>query len=131
MAQLLTKETDMNNTIKILVVDDDEDLCNLVSDILIHSKYTTDRAYDFNEALKLLQENTYSLVITDNRLGSASGLELIEIAKEKNPDSRTFIITAYGNDELKEKADKLNVEFVIDKPFDVNDLVKKVKSSLV
>jgi DNA-binding NtrC family response regulator len=118
------------NKVKILVVDDDADLCNLISDILIHGKYSTDRAYNYNQALKLLQKNYYNLIITDNRLGVFSGLELVKFAKEKNPDSKTFIITAYGNDELKEKADNLNVEFVIDKPFEVNDLVKKVKSCL-
>ena len=62
----------------ILIVDDDEDLSNIISDMLEDYGYHVSRAEDSKAAFALLSENTYHLILLDINLPDSSGFELCE-----------------------------------------------------
>ncbi len=111
---------------RILVVDDDKDLCNLISDIIEEDGYEVNKAYDANTALSTIIKNKYDVMIIDNKLSGISGINVIEQSKYLNPELKTIMISAYGNTNTKLKARDLGVYDFLDKPFDIKVLLKRV-----
>jgi DNA-binding response OmpR family regulator len=117
----------MKNDKKILVVDDDKDLCNLISEIIKEAGFEVKKAYDGNTALnKIIMEN-YDAMIIDNKLSGISGISVIEQTKHFNPSLKTIMISAYGNTNTKLKAKDLGVYDFLDKPFDIKVLLSRIK----
>jgi len=111
---------------KILIVDDDKDLCNLISDIMEEDGYSVKKVYDGNSALNEILGSKYDVMIIDNKLTGISGINVIERTKYLNPDVRTIMISAYGNTNTKLKARDLGVYDFLDKPFDIKKLTSRV-----
>lgn len=111
---------------KILVVDDDKDLCNLISDIISEEGYIVQKAYDAKTAISKILEENIDVMIIDNKLAGSSGINVIEQSKFLNPGLKTIMISAYGNTNTKLRARDLGVYDFLDKPFDIKDLIKTV-----
>lgn len=111
---------------KILVVDDDKDLCDLISDIMEEDGYSVKKVYDGNSALDEILETKYDVMIIDNKLSGISGINVIERSKYLNPAIKTIMISAYGNTSTKLRARDLGVYDFLDKPFDIKLLVNRV-----
>jgi len=111
---------------KILVVDDDKDLCNLISDIISEEGYIVQKAYDAKTAISKILEENIDVMIIDNKLSGSSGINVIEQSKFLNPGLKTIMISAYGNTNTKLRARDLGVYDFLDKPFDIKDLIKTV-----
>jgi DNA-binding response OmpR family regulator len=71
------------------------------------------------------EDNSVQAVVTDIRMPELSGLEILDGVREANRDLPFFLITAFGDEETHNKAEELNA-IVVDKPFDVDDLVALV-----
>jgi len=115
---------------KILVVDDDKDLCNLISDIISEEGYIVQKAYDAKTAISKILEENIDVMIIDNKLSGSSGINVIEQSKFLNPGLKTIMISAYGNTNTKLRARDLGVYDFLDKPFDIKDL-KNTVSELI
>jgi len=111
---------------KILVVDDDKDLCNLISDIMEEDGYSVKKVYDGNSALDEILGDSYDVMIIDNKLSGISGINVIERSKYLNPSIKTIMISAYGNTKTKLRARDLGVYDFLDKPFDIKNLLNRV-----
>ena len=72
----------------------------------------------------------YDLIISDIRMPGVFGLSIAEGAAECSNFPPTILITAFGDDETHEKARQFGVTAVIDKPFDMNELLGKVQDAL-
>lgn len=114
----------------ILVVDDNEDMCQVISDVLRAEGYMVGIAYDGESALSELKRKTYDLMVLDYRLFDMTGLEVLERLKGTIPPLTTIMISAYGSESVKARARELDVYDFFDKPFDVNALLKVVKKEL-
>jgi len=114
----------------ILVVDDNEDMCQVISDVLRAEGYMVGIAYDGNSALNELNEKTYDLMVLDYKLFDMSGLEVLEKLAGITPPLYTIMISAYGSESVKARARELDVYDFFDKPFDVNVLLKTVRKAL-
>lgn len=121
---------EMGKEKKILIVDDDIDLCNLISEIISNEGFDVNRAYDSKSALEKINKTDYDLVIIDNRLGAENGINLITVTKSLKPDIKSIMITAYGNEETRREVKRLGVNEFVDKPFNISDLIGKVKNLL-
>ncbi len=115
---------------KILIVDDEENVLLLLSNVLkTHSAevITTTRIEEAEYALK----NTFfDLVITDIRLTGVvgrEGLELLQYIREKSPGTRVIIMTAYGSKEIEKEAYKKGAYFYFEKPIDLRVLNGRLK----
>lgn len=111
---------------KVLVVDDDKEVCRVLCDILQLEGIETIACHNAYAALEAMQESTYQLVITDWAMPGMSGYELIAEIKGTYPDVQVALITGWGY-ELTEKQNQLSgLKAVISKPFALNDILELV-----
>ncbi len=117
--------------IKILLVDDDKDFCEIVSDVLKEEGYTVKIANDGESAINKLENEKFILMILDYKLGDKNGLQVFEESKQINPSLITIMISAYGNTKVRARAKELGTYSFLDKPFNLNKLVTIVNKALV
>ena len=120
----------MNNQIRILVVDDEPKLCHLIEELLKLEGYRVDVSISNMEALQMIKENKYQMLITDLKMPGIDGLELIQKARELNPEIRTIIITGSETVETAVQSLKHEIDDDIKKPFSIVELKKVVKRTL-
>lgn len=80
----------------ILVVDDDEDILELIERHLSNRGYEVLTAYDGEQAISLLDQLMFDLVITDLKMPKLDGMEVLRKAKEKDPNIEVVILTGHG-----------------------------------
>jgi len=114
----------------ILVVDDNEDMCQVISDVLRSEGYMVRIANDGKSALNELKTEACDLLILDYKLFDMSGLDVLKETREIAPALCTIMISAYGNELVKARAFELGAYDFFDKPFDVNVLLKTVRKAL-
>jgi len=115
----------------ILIADDNEDMCQIISDVFREEGYMVAVAYDGASALNELKREIYDLMILDYKLYDMSGLEVMDALRQTTPLlPAAIMISAYGSETVKSKARELGVYEFFDKPFDVNMLLKAVKKAL-
>lgn len=113
---------------RILIVEDDPDLRELLGSIL-SAKYTVDVAGTFSSALDYIDTYRYSVLLIDrNLMGRDSGLSLISPAKEKNPHCGVLVMSAYGAVEDKIEGLNQGADDYIEKPFDIGELLARINA---
>ena len=116
---------------KILVVDDERDMCRMISSILKEEGYKkVDKAYDGGQAIRKIKAKGYNLMILDYKLPDINGINVLKEVRQIAPSLKVVMISAYGSPPVKSMAKKLGVYRFLDKPFDLNRLIKTVKSAL-
>jgi CheY-like chemotaxis protein len=100
----------------ILIIDDEEDLCWLLSNILRAKGYNVIIANTISEGAARLNESL-DLVFLDLKLPDGNGMDILPKIKEINSETLVTIISAYGGVEKREKATEKGVCGFIDKPF--------------
>ena len=114
---------------KILVVDDEETIRDLLQAFLHDEGYEIDTASSGKEALHYLDKTNYNLVLTDIRMPSPSGIELLKIIKERSPGTEVIIFTGHSTEELAIKAVKLGAFDYLRKPCDTKELISKIEKA--
>jgi two-component system, NtrC family, response regulator AtoC len=107
---------------RILLIDDEEMIRDLLREMLHRKGYTIETAENGKGALALLEANAYDLVITDLRLPDISGMKVLAEAKKKSPDLGVIMITGYGSIKNAVKAMKQGAFDYITKPFDLEEI---------
>ncbi len=120
----------MDNQIKILVVDDEPEICHLIEQILKQEGYQVDVSFSGIEALQMIKSFNYHLLLTDLEMPGVDGLELARKAKKQNPENRVIMVT--GNTAIDTVVQSLRheVDDYITKPFNFFELKKAVKQTL-
>ena len=108
----------------ILVVDDEKNYLLVLKELLGEEGYEVVIAQSAPEALKVFQETELDLVITDMKMPGMSGMELLDVLKEKDLHLPVIMMTAYGSVEKAVEAMKKGAYDYILKPFD-NEVLKK------
>ncbi len=113
---------------RVLIVDDEESVTFSLyqSFILAQSEFEVVTASSGEEALQKTSNGRFDLVITDIFMPGISGFELIKRIKEQHPDTTFFVITAYGSEDYRKKAENVGAKEYIEKPFNVKDFRQKV-----
>lgn len=122
---------------KILIVDDEIDVCNFLKESLGFHGYEVDIAITGEEALKCLKEKVYQALFIDIRLSSAvSGIDVIKACKAMTQRPRILVISAtperYLNPTFQEEKISNVIDHVLEKPSDLKPdyLLGKLSSSL-
>jgi DNA-binding NtrC family response regulator len=115
---------------KVLVVDDDVEICDLLSDVLEGEGFSVTAISDSLEASKALRREEFDLMVTDLKMKGLRGLDLLEEAKKGAPLTPVIIITAFGTIESAIKAMKMGAYDYITKPFQMEELLLTVKKAL-
>jgi signal transduction histidine kinase len=112
----------MNMEKKILLVDDEKDIRDVVHLSLSDMGYHVLEAEDGNEALRIFQEAQPSIVLTDIKMPNMDGIELLQKIKRENPETEVVMITGHGDMDLAIKSLKYEATDFITKPINVNVL---------
>jgi DNA-binding NtrC family response regulator len=115
---------------KILVVDDDQEMCGLLSDVLKGEGFSVIALSDSLEASKALKREEFDAILTDLKMKGLKGLDLLEDANKRVPLTPVIIITAFGTIESAIQAMKMGAYDYITKPFQMDDLILTVKKAL-
>jgi DNA-binding NtrC family response regulator len=108
---------------RILVVDDERDICRALEFLLSRDGYKIDTAPSAERALELLNKCEYDLLLSDLRMDGMDGLELLKNVKVSYPSMIFIIMTAFASVDNAVEAMKMGADDYIVKPF-VNDDVK-------
>jgi CheY-like chemotaxis protein len=114
----------------ILVVDDEVDTCQNLSDILTDLGYRVDTAYDGLTALDLVRRNPYDVALLDLRMPGMDGLTLYREIKKLRGGTVTIIVSAYASAETTEAALAAGAWQVLPKPIDFPRLLKLVDEAI-
>jgi len=112
-----------NKMKKVLVIDDDTFICDILKKLLENNKYMADKAYKGKTALELFRENNYDLVLCDYRLPDTSGLELMQKIRIIDHSIPIIIMTAYADVKMAVKLIKMGAADYITKPIQHEELV--------
>ena len=107
----------------VLIVDDEKNYPLILGAVLEEEGFETLAANSGHEALEILEHSDIDLVLTDMKMPSMDGIELLERIKEKNPDLPVIMMTAYGTVEKAVEAMQKGAYNYILKPFDNESLV--------
>jgi len=109
----------------ILVVDDEKDIRELVSDILVDEGYTTRLAADSDETFSAINTEAPDLIILDIWLKESKldGIDILKTVRRDNPDIPIVIISGHGNIEIAVAAIKQGAYDFIQKPFNIDQLM--------
>jgi two-component system, NtrC family, response regulator PilR len=113
-----------------LVIDDEPDICELLTLTLGRMDIRTESAGDVGSAKAKLGRQHFDLCLTDMRLPDGDGLELVDWMQTNTPDVPVAVITAHGNVETAVQALKLGAFDFISKPLDLNNLRSIVENAL-
>lgn len=119
-------------TVRILIVDDEENLVYFLKQALLlqYPDGRVDTAYSGEEGMSRLAVNTYDLIIADYRMPGFSGLDLVQGVRYLDPHTSIILMTAYGSEELGQKAEGLGVARYFSKPFDLDEMLAAVSHLL-
>ena len=114
----------------ILIVEDETVMRESLRDWLTDAGYQVETAEEGEEALKAVTEQDFGIAILDLRLPGKDGLEVLREAREKNPQLKGIIITAYPSVQTAVEAIKEGAIDYLSKPFDLNELEKLIRDTL-
>lgn len=112
---------------EILIVDDNENIRDLISEFLCMEGYSIDIANNGIEAFRKTLINKYSLIILDLQMPKMNGLDALKAIRINLPTIPVIIISGIRDKALIQEARESGADDYLAKPFAVNDLVKKVK----
>ncbi len=118
----------MSKGFKILIIDDEKELCDLTQLILKDENYMVECAHTLKEGIKKWIRLQPSILILDNFLPDGTGLDFIKQVPEVLFKSKVIIITGEGK-LSREQAQNIGVEFFIEKPFSlkvIRELVQEI-----
>ena len=120
----------MNESVRVLVVDDEEIVRESLTGWLRKDGYTVQSAHDGRAALDAVAANRFSIVLLDLKMPGMDGLAVIREAKRYKADLPVIIITGHGDVSLAVEAMKLGAVDFLEKPFDDDLLLAAVRAAL-
>ena len=115
---------------KILVIDDDRDMCLLLKRFLSKHGYEVDEANTSKRAIELLDTTEYQLVLCDFRLDNIDGKTMLVKIKEKYPHMPVIIITGYSDIKIAVEVMKLGAYDYITKPLFPDEIILTIRKAL-
>ena len=115
---------------KILVVDDDQGMRELLEIMLTEEGYRVSTAGDAGKALARCRKETFDLIITDLKMPKMDGIAFLRGIKDFSPETMVILITAYASGETAVTAMKEGAYDYIEKDFAIEDLKKIIRDAL-
>jgi DNA-binding response OmpR family regulator len=121
----------MDKSIKILIIDDNEEILSSLKAYFTKKKYSVVAVDSGLDGLKLIEseQEGFDVIITDLVMPNVSGVAIISIVKKKWPDVPIIAITGYG-EHPEALAKEAQADAVLEKPFKPRELEKRIKKLL-
>ena len=115
---------------KILVVDDEENIRGTLNDILLDEGYDVITAADGEEAINLIDNERFNVILLDLWIPEVGGMEVLKHIKDIQPTAQTIIISGHGTIDSAVKATKMGAFDFLEKPLSTDRLLNSVKHAL-
>ena len=114
----------MASSLRILAVDDEPAIAASMHYIFARPLYDVTSAQDGEDALTRLaaEPDPFDVVITDNNMPHCTGVELVRQLRERHFPGKIMVLSAHLSEELRAAYQKLEVDLMLEKPFNVRDL---------
>ena len=113
----------------ILVIDDEPNMCHMLSKLLQGSGYVVDTAADGQKALDLMNDRQYAFIFCDIRMPNMDGMAFLERAVKKMPSAIIIMMSAYGTMDTAIEAVKRGAYDYISKPFKPDEIIITLKKA--
>lgn len=120
----------MEQTFRILVADDEKIARENLEYVLKKEGYSVEGVHNGTEAIKLINQSDFDLVITDLRMDGADGIQVLESAKSKNMYTEVIIVTGYATVSNAVKAMQNGAYYYLPKPYRLDDVRILVRQAL-
>ncbi|MCK4788003.1 MAG: sigma-54-dependent Fis family transcriptional regulator, partial [Desulfobacteraceae bacterium] len=115
---------------KILIVDDDPEILDVIADVLRQAGYEVDQAEDGRRAIRRIEDDFYDLVITDLNLPKVDGMKVLEYVVDQSSETMCIILTGYGTIRGSVEAIKMGAFDYISKPVKSDEILIVVEKAL-
>jgi DNA-binding response OmpR family regulator len=117
-------------TMRILLIDDEEELVTTIVDRLFLRNIEADYATTGAKGLEMITDKDYELVVIDLKMAGLSGFQTIEKMKQKKPSLKFIILTGHSDEEDYHRGLAAGAAFYLMKPTDIEMLVEKINQAL-
>ncbi len=117
----------MNYALKILIVDDEENLRETLADIMHLEGYVTTMAEDGVRAVEAVKKERFDIILMDFKMSGMNGVEAFRNIKKIQGDARVLFVTAYYNEKLVKEAIQECAMGVCHKPLDIEKLLNDIR----
>jgi CheY-like chemotaxis protein len=114
---------------KVLIVDDEKDFLEIIAERLGVRGMDVSTAASAEDALLLVEEKSYDVVIMDFMMPALDGFKALKLLKQKQPDIQIILLTGNVPQQKRLEAKKLGALDVIEKPPDLKALIQKIKKA--
>jgi DNA-binding NtrC family response regulator len=111
-----------HHSITILIVDDDEAICNNLDTYLAKKGYSTTKAYTGQKSLELLEQHQHHIALIDLKLPDINGIQLLKAIKAASPTTLIILMSGYATIDAAAEAIKHGAYDFIAKPFSFDEL---------
>ncbi|HHW42628.1 MAG TPA: sigma-54-dependent Fis family transcriptional regulator [Desulfotomaculum sp.] len=118
------------NLAHLLVVDDEESVCEFLTEVLEDAGYQVQTALDGRRALEMIAQNPPDAVLLDIRMPELDGMQVMDIIQQKDGRLPVILMTAFGTTDMAIQAMKAGAFDYIIKPFNLDELVLTVKKAV-
>ena len=115
---------------RILVIDDEEVVRSVLSRTLGKVNHQVTLAANGEKGIQLFKEEKFDMVLTDLGMPGMSGWEVCRMIKKISPDTPVGMITGWGAEMSQSKMDEYGLDFLISKPFDLNQVLNVVAETM-
>lgn len=115
---------------RILVIDDEQSICQILSIILKKEAYIVDTASTAENALELLHNNSYDLILSDIKMPDMDGITLLKKIKDNEPEQMIIMMTAFGTLENAVEAMREGAYDYLSKPIKAKEIILHVKKAI-
>lgn len=115
---------------KILIVDDQANMCWILSKILVEAGFSVETAHTGSKALAIVARGGIAAAIVDYRLPDMNGIDLFNAMQSVSPHIPAILITSYGSKAIREEALQAGFGEYFDKPFRNQALVDALRNVL-
>jgi DNA-binding NtrC family response regulator len=121
----------LEKTARVLIVDDEDSVRDLLSDALTSFGYATVTAKNGEEALRLYKQQRFDIVLSDLMMRPMGGMELLNAITKIDPEAIFIMITGYPSIEFAVEAIKTGARDFVSKPFNLDELKLKIERALL
>ena len=113
---------------RLLIVEDEKQICDMVAKSLYDAGYEVDTCYDGEEALECILSEEYDLIVLDLNLPGMDGMEILKELRQKNEETKVIILSARG--QIADKVEGLDAgaNDYMEKPFHLQELEARIRS---
>ncbi len=115
---------------RVLVVDDEEALRTVLSTELKGEGYEVDTASDGDEAISIVQNKKFDLLLLDIKMPKVDGFEVLKFVKKSFPAIKVIMLTGFADLKNAIESKKLGAEDFVSKPYDLVDLLTTIERVL-